>query len=266
MAKNNSFITLEGTLNGLTFYRKDGENLVKTQSRVSKDRIMTDAAFRRTRENMQEFGGAAKAGKAFRDSFAAVLRIMSDTYMGARVNGLIKRINRLGAGPRGERAIDVTAYSSLLEQFEFNTSTPLSAQFYAPSGLPVINGTRDKIEWSVPDFDTDSYIRKPEGATHFRLLLAGGYTSDYAFDLFTGGYLPVDAAVNGRGDVAYSAPIALNGMVGSATDLAVDFTSLGTIPVTSALFGCVGIIFYQEINSVLYELAQGNAMKVVVSG
>lgn len=76
MARNNSFVKLDGTLDGLTFYRKNGEDLVKKQSRISKKRIMSDPAFKRTRENMMEFAGASKAGKAFRDSFANVVKLM----------------------------------------------------------------------------------------------------------------------------------------------------------------------------------------------
>ncbi|HAT64297.1 MAG TPA: hypothetical protein DCS66_06805, partial [Flavobacteriaceae bacterium] len=64
MAKNKSFIKLEGTLDGLTFYQKDGESFVKTKGGISRDRILNDQNFKRTRENMQEFSGCAKTGKA----------------------------------------------------------------------------------------------------------------------------------------------------------------------------------------------------------
>ncbi|MCB0388957.1 MAG: hypothetical protein KDD23_10015 [Winogradskyella sp.] len=50
--------------------------MVKKQSRISKKRIMSDPAFKRTRENMMEFAGASKAGKAFRDSFANMVKLM----------------------------------------------------------------------------------------------------------------------------------------------------------------------------------------------
>ena len=40
MARNNSFIKLEGTLDGLTFYTKNGENLVKKKNQVSRNRML----------------------------------------------------------------------------------------------------------------------------------------------------------------------------------------------------------------------------------
>lgn len=266
MAINKSFVKLEGTLDGLTFYHKNGENVVKTKSAVSKSRIMTDAAYKRTRENMREFGGAARVGKAFREAFAGVVKTMGDTYMGSRLNGIMKRINRNGIGIRGERDFEVVTYGEMLKGFEFNKVVPLNSQFFAPSDPPVINAARNEVTWTIPDFNTDSFIIIPEGASHFRLVLAAGYVSDYAYSSTQEGYEPVSVDVNGRGGVSYSADIPLVGMVGSVTTLVVDLSTLPLVPATSALFAGIGIIFYQEINSDLYELAQGNAMKVAAVG
>lgn len=60
MAQNKSFIKFEGTLDGLTFYQKDGKNFVKTKTQVNKNRLMNDPAYQRTRENMQEFDGSTR--------------------------------------------------------------------------------------------------------------------------------------------------------------------------------------------------------------
>lgn len=266
MAENKSFVKLEGTLDGLTFYHKDGKNLVKSKSTLSKSRILTDSAFRRTRENMREFGGAAKVGKAFRHAFGGVTKTMGDTYIASRLNGIMKRINSFGGGIRGERDFEVVTYGEMLRGFEFNKDTPLSAQFFAPSSSPTINASRDEVTWTIPDFDTDSFVRAPEGATHFRLVLAAGYVSDYSYSSALDDYEPVDDSVNGLGGVVFSSDIPVTGLVGAVTTLTLDLSSLGTIPATSALFAGVGIIYYQEINGDLYELAQGNAMNVASVG
>ena len=266
MARNYSFVKLEGSLDDLTFYQKDGVNLVKKKSRVSKNRIMNDPTFKRTRENMREFAGAAKVGKAFRDCLAGVYHLMSDTYMGARINGRFKTINRTGAGPRGQRDFDVVDNSGMIVGFEYNRLEPFNSRFFAHYAIPSINPARDQVNWTVSDFDTDTYIFAPEAATHFRLVLAAGYVSDYSYSEVQEEYVPDTEDVNGMGLVANSAQLPLGGMVGSATTLTVDMSSFGTIPVTSAMFVSIGIIFYQEINAVLYELKEGNAMKVVTAG
>ncbi|MFT7613569.1 MAG: hypothetical protein ACI9J3_002544 [Parvicellaceae bacterium] len=73
MAKQKGFIKLKGSLGGLTFYGKNGEELVRTTGGVEKSRIMKDPAFKRTRENMAEFGVSATIGKALRLGLANVL-------------------------------------------------------------------------------------------------------------------------------------------------------------------------------------------------
>ena len=265
MARNNSFVKLEGTLDGLTFYNKDGKNFVKTKSKVSRKRIMNDPAYRRTRENMKEFGGAAKIGKAFRDGFAGLVSVMGDTYLSARVNAIMKRINSLGAGLRGERDFDIISHREQFANFEFDNTTAFDTIFYAPFDVPSITASRDVIQWDIPDFDTDSFVRVPEGATHFKLVLGGSYVNSYAYNNATKNYEPTDDAVNGRGNSLYSAAISIGGPVGAATNLTLDLSSLGAIPASSALFVGIGIVFYQDVNGSLYALAQDNAMKIVTS-
>ena len=266
MARNNSFIRLEGTLDGLTFYRKNGESFVKTKNQVSKNRILNDPAYKRTRENMQEFGGAARTSKAFRESFAGIVRLVGDTYVASRLTAIMRKVCALGTGLRGERVIDVVSHVDLITGFELNVQKPFDTQFNAPSAPPQIDTNRTSVRWNVPDFNTDTYVRMPEGATHFKLALAAGYTSNYEWVTATKSYEPVDEDVNGRGLVVYSAAIPLGGMVGSDTSLDADMTSFGTIPVTSAVFAGTAIVFYQEVNGELYELAQGHAMKIGVGG
>lgn len=60
MAKLNSFIKIEGTLDNLTFYRGKDGYLVRTKGGISKSRIKNDPEFIRTRENGVEFGNIAR--------------------------------------------------------------------------------------------------------------------------------------------------------------------------------------------------------------
>lgn len=266
MARNNSFIRLEGTLDGLTFYRQNGTSYVKTKNQVSRNRIMNDPAYKRTRENMQEFGGATRCGKAFRESFAGIARLVSDTYVSGRVTGKMRSIVNNGAGVRGERNVNVVDNTETFVGFNFNNGKPFDSLFNAPSVAPEISATRDKVTWSVADFNTDTYVRKPEGATHFKLALAAGYVSNYEWVPELHSYEPVEPKPNGVGNVVYSAAIALGGMVGSATDLTIDLSDYVPILVTTALFAGTAIVFYQMVNGELYELAQGHSMKITVGG
>ncbi len=265
MAKNNSFIRLEGTLDGLTFFRQNGKSFVKTQTRVSKSRILNDPAYKRTRENMQEFGGAARCCKAFRSSFATIARLVGDAYVSSRITGKMRGILPNGDGLRGERTINLVDNAAALVDLNFNVKKPFDSHFNAPSVGPEINASRDTVTWSIPDFNTDRYIQKPEGATHCKLALAAGYTSNYEWVPESKGYKPIEVTPNGVGNVAYSQAIPLTGMVGTDTDLTVDLTEHAPIPVTTALFVGIAIVFYQEVNGQLFEFSQGHCMKIATA-
>lgn len=264
MAKQKGFIKLRGSLGGLTFYDKEGQDIVRTTGGVTKERINSDPAFKRTRENMSEFGGSAKVGKALRLGFANIVKTMGDTALVGRVTGLMKRINSLGPGNRGERAFEILNNKEIIEGFEFNKNEPLGAIFYAPNSPPTMDANRDIATWLVPDFSTDSYINPPEGATHFKLVLATTVLSDYTYDSTTKEFEPVNPIENETGGISFSAEIALGGMVGGDTTLIVDLGFGAALPASVGVVSAIGIIFYQEINSQFYELASDNAMRMDV--
>lgn len=266
MAKNNSYLKFEGTLGGLTYYEKDGKSLVKVKSSVSKSRIEKDPNYKRTRENMQEFGGAAKASKALRDSIITVAKNMGDTYLASRLTGVMRKMLNTGTGIRGRREINILTNKELLEGFELNKNDALGTQFYAPYKLPTLNADRDIATWLVPDFNADSYITAPEGATHFKLVMATGLVSDYEYVAALNSYEPVDESENAIGKTTMSSAFPLVGDVGSDITLTVDLEIGAPVVATTATIVGIGIEFYQDINGQLYQLASGNAMKIATVG
>ena len=72
MSKQVGLIKLKGNLGGVSFYQSEGTHLARMASGPSKERILNDQAFQRTRENNTEFGGSAMAAKAFRTSLSGV--------------------------------------------------------------------------------------------------------------------------------------------------------------------------------------------------
>lgn len=266
MAKQKSYVKIKGSLGGLTFYQLGGEELIRTTGGVSKERIMKDPAYKRTRENMSEFGGSATAGKGLRDGFREVVKLMSDTNVVGRVTGMMKRVNSAGVGQRGQRPIEILANKEFIEGFEFNKLVPLGSVFRAPFGMPTLDVNRSVIQWEIPDFNADSNTTPPEGSTHFRLVLAACVLSDYVFSNLTKDYRPVSADENEVGGVDYSEPIAITGMVGSETILKVDLGFTTVLPATVGVVIAIGIVFYQELQGVYYELASDNTLVIAKVG
>jgi hypothetical protein len=203
---------------------------------------------------------------ALRDSLITVIKSMGDTYLSARLTGVMRKMLNTGIGLRGRREINILANKDLLEGFELNKKDVLSTQFYAPYKLPSLNANRDVVTWIIPDFNTDSFITTPEGATHFRLVLAAGLVSDYKYVSALNAYEPVDESENAIGKTIESAAIPLVGDVGSDTTLTIDLEVGAPVVATTATIAAIGIVFFQDINGEFYELASGNAMKIATVG
>ncbi|WP_299671795.1 hypothetical protein [uncultured Polaribacter sp.] len=266
MAKQKGFIKLKGSLGGLTFYQSDGKDIVRTTGGVDKSRIEKDAAFKRTRENMKEFGASATVGKALRQGFASIIKKAKDTTIVGRITGIMKRINTLGTGVRGERAFEILTNKIILEGFEFNKTLPLESVFYAPFSAPILDANRSVATWVVPDFNASDYLNLPEGATHFKLVLATTVLSNYVYNTSIKKYEPTNVAENETNGFTYSAEIPITGEVGSDTTLIVDLGFAAALPATVGVVSAIGIVFYQEINGLFYELSSGNAIKIITIG
>lgn len=266
MAKQKGIIKLRGSLAGLTFYESNRKSLVRTTGGVEKSRIENDPAFKRTRENMSEFGGSAKIGKSFRMGFVSIIKTMGSTTITGRVTGLMKQINSNGTGVRGQRSFEILNNKYILEGFEFNKEQPLNSIFYAPNAVPSLDANRSVATWVVPDFNTSDFINPPEGATHFKLLLNCSVLSDYDYVVARKVYEPTDALENEQFGIELSAAIPLGGMVGSDITLSVDLGFANPLPLTVGVLNAVGIIFYQEVNTEYYELSSENALKIVFIG
>ena len=106
MGKLNGIIKIQGTLENLTFYKSADGHLVRTKGGVSKNRIMHDPAFQRTRENGSEFGQSAHAGKMLRTAVGTMLFHAKDRILSSRLLTVMSQIKNLdGVSSRGERNV-----------------------------------------------------------------------------------------------------------------------------------------------------------------
>jgi hypothetical protein len=169
MAKLKSFIKLEGTLDGLTFYKTMDGYLVKTKGGVSKKRIQNDPVFQRTRENNIEFGFNAKAGKFIRQSVGPMLQKGKDSRLSSRMLQLMNVIKNLDTiSNRGERKVGIGLQTSegknLLKGFNFNIHSSLDFALQTDYTLDTNTGT-----FEIPELNPLASLRFPAGTTHARL-------------------------------------------------------------------------------------------------
>jgi hypothetical protein len=167
MAKNNSLLKIEGTLDNLTFYKSADGHLVRTKGGVSKNRIMNDPAFARTRENGVEFGHSASSGKMLRDAIGVFVFRAKDSKLSSRLMKVMSDVkNQDLVSARGQRNVNEGLASSegqnLLKGFDFNNRAMLRSVLFAPLTIDIPSG---KIVFD--NFIPASHLRYPSGASHF---------------------------------------------------------------------------------------------------
>jgi hypothetical protein len=246
MAKQKGIFKVEGTLDDVTFFKTKDGFLVRQNNPVSANRIASDPAFQRTRENGAEFGRAGKAGKLLRSTFRSLLQNAADGRMVSRLTSeMVKVLQADVTSQRGKRNV-TDGEAELLNGFDFNEGGKLGTTLYAPFTATIDRAT-GTLTVDVPPFVPINSIAAPAGATHYRVLCAGALVDfqneSYVMDDASTGQLPID-----------SNPTA-------AQQLQCQVTAGSTQP----LFIILGIEFYQEVNGGLYPLKNGafNALQIV---
>ena len=168
MAKLKSFIKLEGTLDGLTFYKSKDGYLVKTKGGVSKSRIMNDPAFERTRENLSEFGLNATTGKLIRQSIGPMLHKGKDSRLSSRMLKVMSSLKNLDTvSIRGKRqaglGLQSPAGKELLKGFNFNNEAHLDRVLQTSYTLDTTTGIL-----AILNLNPLEQLDFPEGTSHVR--------------------------------------------------------------------------------------------------
>ena len=250
MAQQKGIIPLRGTIGNITFYKSGDGYLAREKGGIDANRIATDPAFQRTRENGAEFGRAGAAGKVLRGALRALLQNTADSRMVGRLTREMMRVIQADAiNERGLRNV-IDGEAELLEGFEFNINGKLGTTLYAP-----FTGTIDRVTGAlnvaIPAFVPANMVAAPSGSTHFKIISAG-------------------AAINFENETyevttSATADLPLNGTATAVINLANAVTANSTHP----LFLALGIEFYQQVNTTMYPLKNGafNALSLVkVSG
>ena len=244
--KQHGIIKLKGTYDDVTFFESKDGFLARKKGGVSKERIKSDPQFARVRENDQEFGSAASAGKLLRDTLNALMRNAKDFRVVSRMTQVMSKIQKLDAiSARGGRNVgagiaDPTA-QALLKGFEFNNRSQMSTVLQKPFSTDVFTGNI-----TITGLEPINDIRIPDGATH--VTLRGAYANvnfgsrvsniEYSNEV----NLPLDTA---RTNVVL-APVSVPAGTGTKLYL-------------------LQIEFFQLVNAVQYELNNGGFNALVIT-
>lgn len=108
MARVNGLVKIDGTVDDVTFYRKNGKNFIRQKGGVSGERIKTDPSYARTRENNAEFGHCGVAAKNLRTAAGSMVNKAKDSKLSSRMLQAMARVkNNDLISARGSRTVGV---------------------------------------------------------------------------------------------------------------------------------------------------------------
>lgn len=245
MAKQKSLIKIEGTVDGVTFYRNSEGHYVRMAGGVSKKRIMNDPAFARTRENISEFGYNAKAAKFLRNSAGIMINRAKDARTSNRLMQIFNQIKNLDdTSVRGQRKIWIGLGTpegkSLLKQFDFNRNAQLKNILKSTFVLEPVSGV-----FTLSGLIPELHLRAPQGSTHCSMS-SGCLLADFETET---GTLIQSTTENFKID---------------HNEVEIELTTAPPAG-TGVKFFLLLIEFFQEVNGVQYPLNNGayNALHVM---
>ncbi|MGE5520089.1 MAG: hypothetical protein ACM3VS_09215 [Candidatus Dadabacteria bacterium] len=245
MARQIGTLKVQGTVGNVTFAQTKDGSIVKRKSSLTRRKILTNAAFAKTRQINAEFTTAAKAGKILREAVKPLM-VMKDSNLPSR---LVKEFWKvLASDTTGELGTHIVSRGNvaLLEHFNYNSKSSFSSIVSVPSEV-MMNRATGELSISFSAFIPVQSLTAPAGATHFNIVSAA---VEINFDEQT-----FVCDTNETGSLSYNTMT--TGVI----------TLVNTVSANSVnpLFLVVGIRFYNEINGVQYLLkdAMYNPLTIV---
>lgn len=169
MARQNGIVVLKGTIEGLNFYIRKGEPLVrKAGGGFDGEAIKKKASMVRVRENGSEFGACTKAVKQFKMSLTAFLSQFRDGSSHQRLVQLFSQIKNLDeVSLRGERNVHQGLLTAAGRE-------KLLGYVVTPGiGIAEALGNRFEFGWGAAGFTIADFLASrvlfPKGAAHIEL-------------------------------------------------------------------------------------------------
>jgi hypothetical protein len=265
MPKQKSIVKIKGTMDDMTFYQSKGKHYVRKKGGVDRERILTDPQFARVRENMSEFAAAAKVATNLRKSLNSLIKQLGGSTVQARLMRIFRKMINSGAGASGQRDVQLMPNKLLFTDFQFNEDKNFDSIFSAFFDPPTIDENRSVVTWTLPVFDLENELSKPDGTTHYRFVLATVVLSDHALNEGSGTYTPVTDASFLKRAVAYSDYLSATEPLEAPLPLTTDLGLAEALPDTAVSITVAGVLFYKEVNGTYLSLKSEQALQVLLA-
>ena len=192
MAKNHGLLNLSGTIGSTTFSKKQSGTSVGAKPGPTREQVLYDERFDRTRRNAGEFRMAVRDSSLLHYALGKAMNGVRSQFLNGRMKGLLYRVaiqdcyNGLGSRQ--------AAYGdcSLLTGFEFNEFLPLDQVVSAPFEHS-LDATTGSATLQIPPLTVSRKKAFPTGTTHFRIVscavVLNFLANDYDRSIKTSGLL-----------------------------------------------------------------------------
>lgn len=269
MAEQKGILKFTGSLGNLRFYKMDGKYYIATKGGPTREQVLTDPTFQRTRENMSEFGRAGKNAKWLRQAFAPILQYVPRKFVyQTLLSAFLKEIKTDIYSPRGKRGfITKTTGAHLIGTdlgqsriaevcYASFTSSEAAANYIEPFyGISTQGATL-----TIPSFNPGTDTNPPAGATHVRLMLLSTFFQSEWQRVFEGEQEKTPAQARG---------VAIQDIPLTNATLSLSLTPVipAVVPAENEAggfgFSAFGVVFLQEISGILYPLSERAAVQIV---
>ena len=203
MSKQKGIIKIKGTLNGLCYYKLNGEYIVRKATGPSKERINNDPAFTQVKGNNQEFAAAVYLSKAIITGLGPVSKIFKDSYMQSRLTGVCRKIVQQGSGISGQREANLLNNPEGLVGFQLDKEKPFN-QIITAIPQVSINTERNTVTIAIQNNACDKLIKHAKKGKQFSYTAVVGAVSSFTWNISLEMYQPECPEQNGLGAVINS--------------------------------------------------------------
>ncbi len=169
-----------GKIGGLSFYKVSGSDkiIVRAGSGPSKEKIMKEENFARTRENLNEFAICSSCSRFIRIALNHCFNgpvVLCHNQMVQALKNILKEDNE---GKRGYRSLFFSKYINRLAGTELVSSRPLYQVLHYPA-IVSFDENIESVKLSLEGFNPELHLYNPENFLFFRFMLATLEIPDY---------------------------------------------------------------------------------------
>lgn len=237
MAKQKGTIRIKGTIGGLTYYTRNGVDLVRQAGGgFNGEAIKTKPSMERVRENNSEFGRVAKVKSLFRRNLMGYLSTVSDLSYHARMVSVLQKIKVLDTvSARGKRDVVL------------GLQTPIGRKMW--SELLITNKLVNDLLPGIYEVDAETLALQVSSLDFSQVLFPKGATFlELCYSVLVMDFEEMVCKAS------HATPLFLEK---GATETQVVLPLSSAVEASGMLFPVVAVRFYQEVGGEKYMFKEG---------